>query len=293
MTSYTRDQSFAILGEVRALSLRTTTSGTKPGRATRHSAWVLPMCASTRPSPFCPLRTSLDSGARSQRVAYRGAHRAEPERGKQVPFLRQPGVPRHRRCDGRDGRGLALKVVDDYPPRQNTNHQWVLAQDVRRIPAEMAPIHPRFQGDKRIEVDLAAQTLICYEGGQEAHRTLVASGLGGVLATPKGDHTVILKQASRHMSNVPYADMKPEDHPAPGDIFDLPGVPWNTFIDLAGTAIHGAYWHNDYGIPAQPRLLNVSADAARFVYRWTYPIGGYEDDFIQGSARVGTPVIVR
>jgi len=29
------------------------------------------------------------------------------------------------------------------------------------------------------------------------------------------------------------------------------------------------------------------------VYRWTYPIGGYEDAFIQGSARVGTPVIVR
>ena len=117
--------------------------------------------------------------------------------------------------------------------------------------------------------------------------------MGGVLATPTGEHSVILKQASRHMSNVPYADMKPEDRPAPGDIFDLPGVPWNTFIDLAGTAIHGAYWHNDFGVRRSHGCVNVSHDAARFVYRWTYPIGGYDDDFVQSNARVGTPVIVR
>ena len=59
------------------------------------------------------------------------------------------------------------------------------------------------------------------------------------------------------MSNVPYEGMKEEDLPDPGDIFDLPGVPWNIFFDLAGTAIHGAYWHNDFGIRRSHGCLNV------------------------------------
>ena len=181
------------------------------------------------------------------------------------------------------------KVVDDYPPRQHTNHQWVLARDMRRMPrAEITPIHP-FVSDKRIVVDLDQQSLTCFEGDEVAYSTLVASGLGGIHATPRGDHCVLLKQASRHMSNVFYPDM-PEPLPNPNDIFDLPGIPWNTFFDLEGRAIHGAYWHNDFGIRRSHGCLNVSFQAAEWIYRWTHPIGGYEDEFIRSNCRVGTPI---
>jgi hypothetical protein len=181
--------------------------------------------------------------------------------------------------------------VDDYPPRQNSNFQWIQSEHVRRIPrAEMAPIHP-FAPGKRIEANISEQVLTCFEGETPVFETLVASGLGGT-ATPLGEHCVLLKQASRHMSNVPYADMKEEDQPDPGDIFDLPGVPWNVFFDLNGTAIHGAYWHNDFGIRRSHGCLNVPVDAARWIYRWVHPIGGYEDEFIQSNCRVGTPISV-
>ncbi len=291
VTSYTRDQSFAILGEVRAPFSAHNDLWYETEEGYVHSAWVLPMRVYP-PQPFLPIENEFGFWGEISAVHTEG--RTAPSMGAGSKYRFYGSLVFHVIDAVIDETGVGwYKVADDYPPRQNTNHQWVLAQDVRRIPrAEMAPIHP-FAGDKRIEVDLAAQTLTCYEGSQEVYQTLVASGLGGALATPKGDHAVILKQASRHMSNVPYADMKPEDQPAPGGIFDLPGVPWNTFIDLAGTAIHGAYWHNDYGIPRSHGCLNISADAARFVYRWTYPIGGYEDDFIQGNTRVGTPVIVR
>ena len=76
------------------------------------------------------------------------------------------------------------------------------------------------------------------------------------------------------------------------EVFDLPGIPWNLFFDLSGTAIHGAYWHNDFGIKRSHGCLNISCEAARWIYRWAYPIGGYEDDFIQSDYRVGTPISI-
>jgi hypothetical protein len=181
------------------------------------------------------------------------------------------------------------KVVDDYPPRQNTNHQWVLARDIRRIPrSEITPIHP-FVGNKRIEVNLDTQSLACFEGNTLVFQTLVASGLAGQHATPRGRHCVLLKQASRHMSNVPYPDMDGPP-PNPNDIFDLPGIPWNIFFDLEGRAIHGAYWHNDFGIKRSHGCLNVPMKAAQWIYRWVTPIGGYEDEFIRSNCSVGTTI---
>ncbi|MGQ9467705.1 MAG: L,D-transpeptidase [Anaerolineae bacterium] len=181
-----------------------------------------------------------------------------------------------------DDRGNAwYKIYDELPP---TDYQWVLATDIRRLTRrELAPIHP-FAGAKRIEIDLSQQTVTCYEGNRVVFTCRCASGIGN--STPEGDHTVILKQVSRHMSNRP---QKPED-PVPADLFDLPGVPWNTFFDTSGTAIHGTYWHNDYGVPRSHGCVNVSIDAARWIYRWVYPIGGAEDDFIQGDKQVGTPI---
>ncbi len=184
------------------------------------------------------------------------------------------------------------KVVDDYPPRQHTNHQWVLAQDMRRLPEEeLAPIRP-FGGQRRIEIVLSQQTLTCYEGDTPVFTTPIASGIPGDTATPKGEFCVLLKQPSRHMSNRPYPDMPEEERPAPENMFDLPGVPWNVFFDLKGRAIHGTYWHNDFGVPRSHGCVNVSIQAARWIYRWVHPVAGYADDFVRSNCRVGTPILI-
>ena len=185
------------------------------------------------------------------------------------------------------------QAFDELPP---TASYWVPARDVRRIPrAEMAPLRP-FAGEKRIEVDLSQQRLTCYEGTRMAFTTLVASGVGIAkleddtevdLATPRGETSVLLKQPSRHMTNRP---MKLDDPPPQVEVFDLPGIPWNTFFDLSGTAIHGTYWHNDFGIRRSHGCLNVPCDAARWIYRWVHPIGGHEDDFVRSDRRVGTRI---
>jgi len=283
LTTRSRDQSFRITGEARAPFSAHNDLWYETPLGYVHSAWVLPVRVYNL-QPF--IRNVGEWGFWGEISQIFTEARAEPHPEARKVYRFYGGNVYHVVDAFEDEQGTGwYKVFDEFPPT-NPTHQWVLARDVRRIPrSEMAPIHP-FVGQKRIEVDLSQQTLTCYEGDRIAFTTLVASGLGGELATPAGEKYVLLKQPSRHMSNQPY----PGGPETVGDIFDLPGIPWNTFFDLSGTAIHGTYWHNDFGIPRSHGCLNVSCEAARWIYRWAHPIGGYEDAFIQSDQRVGTPI---
>jgi lipoprotein-anchoring transpeptidase ErfK/SrfK len=299
-----RDQSFPLTREVHAPFSAHNDLWYETPLGYVHSAWVLPVRVYP-PQPFI-----YDVGewgfwgevCQPWTEAY-----LQPTPNSQRIYRFYGGTVYHVVDAYADAQGTGWYKVFDEFPMQDPPYQWVLAKDVRRIPrAEMAPIRP-FAGEKRIEVDLGKQRLTCYEGTRIAFTTLVASGVGIQqvqqevehdgemvvetvdvdLATPIGDTNALLKQPSRHMTNRP---MKPDAPPPMVEMFDLPGIPWNIFFDMSGTAIHGVYWHNDFGIKRSHGCLNVSIAAARWVYRWAYPIGGYEDDFIQGSWRVGTPV---
>ncbi len=39
----------------------------------------------------------------------------------------------------------------------------------------------------------------------------------------------------------------------------------------SGISFHGTYWHNDVGKPRSHGCLNLSPQAAHWVYRWTAP----------------------
>ncbi|MFQ6101853.1 MAG: L,D-transpeptidase [Anaerolineae bacterium] len=287
-----RDQTFPITREIHAPFSAHNDLWYETPLGYVHSAWVLPV----RVYPPQPFIYNVGEWGFWGEVAqpFTEAY-AEPTPQSKKVYRFYGGTVYHIVDAFRDDEGTGwYKVFDEFPPT-NPSHQWVLARDVRCIPrAEVAPIRP-FVGEKRIEVDLSKQRLICLEGNRIVFTTLVASGLGRLegdpetdLATHTGETCVLLKQPSRHMSNRPY----PEGPPTVGNIFDLPGIPWNVFFDLSGTAIHGTYWHNDFGIRRSHGCLNVSICAARWIYRWVYPIGGYEDDFIRSDRRVGTPISI-
>lgn len=63
-----------------------------------------------------------------------------------------------------------------------------------------------------------------------------------------------------------------------GPGYDLPNVPYVMFFRRGGYAIHGTYWHNDFGRPRSHGCVNMRIGDAGLLYRW---------------APVGTPVIVR
>jgi lipoprotein-anchoring transpeptidase ErfK/SrfK len=154
---------------------------------------------------------------------------------------------------------------DEYPNVK----EYVHAEGLRRIPpSELTPISPRAK-DKHIEISLKDQKLYAYEGESLVYTARCATGarftiedIGLVdFTTPIGEHTVVRKRPSRHM----------QGFRGRADEYDLPGVPFCTYFTEPGVAVHGAYWHNDFGHPRSHGCVNVMADDAKWVYRWSMP----------------------
>ncbi len=158
---------------------------------------------------------------------------------------------------------------------------YVPAVDIRPIdPSELTPIAPEIT-DKRIEVNLAGQTMTAYESGKPVMTCRVSSGYGN-FGTPIGRHTVLFKYPTARMTGGEGADF-----------YDLPGVGFPTFLTWNGVAIHAAYWHNDFGRPRSHGCLNVPASVARWVWRWTAPAAPYASaSYFTPAGVQGTPVIV-
>ena len=73
--------------------------------------------------------------------------------------------------------------------------------------------------------------------------------------------------------------------------YHLPGVPWVSFFTGSGVALHGTYWHNDYGIPHSHGCINMTPQAAKWLYRWTLPSVPPEKLLVYGY--VGTKVEIK
>jgi len=149
---------------------------------------------------------------------------------------------------------------------------YVPAPHLRIIPPEeTAPLSPDVPAaDKRIEVDLTWQILSAFEGEQIVMRTQVSTGVGGPTpagelpaATPPGVHYIYSKMPSKHMGLGRLTDNL-------GDRA-LPGVPWTSFFAEGGYALHGAYWHNNFGLPMSRGCINMRNEDAKWLFRWVTP----------------------
>lgn len=148
---------------------------------------------------------------------------------------------------------------------------YVPAHHVRLIPdEELAPISPDVP-NKRIEVNIAQQTLTAYEGDTQVFYTKVSTGVTrhvpqGELPTetPTGSFHINSKMASKHMGEGRLTDNL-ED-------YELVGVPWTAFFDARGYAIHGTYWHNNFGVTMSRGCVNLPNEPAKWLFRWMTPV---------------------
>jgi lipoprotein-anchoring transpeptidase ErfK/SrfK len=74
--------------------------------------------------------------------------------------------------------------------------------------------------------------------------------------TPTGRFRIYAKYPSVHMSG-------------PG--YSLPGVPHTMFF-YKGYALHGTYWHNNFGRPMSHGCINLTRADAAWLYGWS-PVG--------------------
>ena len=174
-------------------------------------------------------------------------------------------------------------LLDDKKIEQ---YYYVPGEHIRLIPdSELAPLSPTVpEQEKRIEVRLIDQMVLAYESEKLVFATRTATGgrlRSGTYTTPTGDFITFHKRPTRHMAR--------------GDIasngFDLPGVPWVIYIKENGISFHGTYWHNDYGRPRSHGCINLTPQAAKWLYRWTNPTVPPDKELAYGY--VGTKVEIK
>lgn len=119
--------------------------------------------------------------------------------------------------------------------------------------------------NKWIEVNLTEQKLYMHEGTSIVGSFLISSGRWA--PTPTGTFAIWTKMRYVRMTG---------GNPAIGTYYDLPNVPYDMFF-YQGYALHGAYWHNNFGHPMSHGCVNMRPEEAAIVYNW---------------ASVGTKVVI-
>lgn len=135
----------------------------------------------------------------------------------------------------------------------------ISAADQWPVPSwELAPRAPT--GGRAVVVSLSQQALWAYEDGRVVRSTFVSTGTS-VTPTPEGLFWVINK--------LPVEDM---EGTIAGEYYLVEDVPHVMYFNDNGDALHGAYWHSNFGTPMSHGCVNLPLDVAAWMYEWA-PMG--------------------
>ena len=148
-----------------------------------------------------------------------------------------------------------------------TPGEWARARDLAH-PTLSAP--PDEVGGARtterwIDVDLATQTLVAYDATHPVYATLISGGRGPAgsdTATPLGVHRIWVKLSTTNMGNLEKDDAEPH--------YSIEDVPYVQFFDK-GVALHGAFWHRDFGRVHSHGCVNLAPRDAQWLFDFTAP----------------------
>jgi hypothetical protein len=144
---------------------------------------------------------------------------------------------------------------------------WIASRNVRHPTIEPPPAEVRAAHRERwIDIELASQTLVAYEGDQPVFATLVSTGRGRTPGhpseTPKGVHRVWVKLLTSVMDNL--------ENDEASRYYRIEDVPYVQYFAKA-VGLHAAFWHRSFGRVRSHGCVNLAPlDAARLFW-WTGP----------------------
>lgn len=147
---------------------------------------------------------------------------------------------------------------------------WLAAQSVRLIEPRSSYPSVATGTRKWIDVSIGKQTLIAYEGQRPVFATLISTGRGGLgdegESDPQGEKTVrgTFMIYEKSVSSTMDGD---EDR---ADSYELQDVPFVQYFHR-GFALHGAYWHDDFGRKRSHGCINLAPYDAAWLFEWTDP----------------------
>lgn len=110
--------------------------------------------------------------------------------------------------------------------------------------------------ERWIDVNLSTQRLVAYEGDRAVFNTLVSSGTW-LHPTVTGQFRVWLRYVAQTM-----------DGRRLGYDYYLPNVPYVMYF-YRDYALHGTYWHNNFGTPMSHGCVNLPTPAAEWIFNWS------------------------
>ncbi len=137
------------------------------------------------------------------------------------------------------------------------------------------------EGVKRIEINLDQQRLRAYDGDTLVLSVLVSTGLDPN-GTDEGRFHVRYKVPAQDMEGitdetgevVAVGAETPEAGapPVEGERYVVEDVPNVMYFNMEAEALHGAYWHSNFGQKMSHGCVNLPLDVAAFLYGWA-PLG--------------------
>ena len=112
---------------------------------------------------------------------------------------------------------------------------------------------------REVVVSISAQTMWAYEEGELVMSSLVSTGTADVpeTTTPIGFHSVVAKFDAQTMEGT-----------ISGEYYRVEDVPYVMYFDDGGDALHGTYWHSNFGTPMSHGCVNLPMDVAAWMYGW-------------------------
>ena len=158
------------------------------------------------------------------------------------------------------------RFFDDVLFFQTTDGLWLSDRFVSRVDGVKKMPKWAKEGERWIDVSIAKQVLLAYDGTQPAYATLISSGEAGLEdpTTSKSTARGIFRIHTKHLTTTMSSKIV-------GEEFELKDIPYVQYFE-EGYALHAAYWHDDFGTPRSHGCINLAPEDARWLFQWTEPL---------------------
>lgn len=137
--------------------------------------------------------------------------------------------------------------------------------------------------EKWIDVNLTRQTIVAFEGEAPVFATILSSGRQGH-ETPAGSYRI----REKHIA----ATMDGDAESASDGPYSIQDVPYIQYFHR-GFALHGAFWHSDFGRVKSHGCVNLAPLDAKTLFFWSEPSvpDGWHGVFSAGN-KPGTRIVL-
>ena len=143
---------------------------------------------------------------------------------------------------------------------------WWMRESEGTVARTTTPPKDLLPNEKWIDVNLKTQTLVAFEGEKPVYATLVSTGRMNDDEKEKDHRTKpgTFRIREKHVAATMDGDVA-SDGP-----YSIEDVPWIMYFN-GSIALHGAFWHSNFGHVQSHGCVNLSPMDARALFGWTDP----------------------